>query len=334
MANVDKAEKKIALLHRYPADQIKKTNAAFPHLREKGIDVLTFKKFDRLSKHKKFWKSILWVFYAPCLVFGRGYDVIYCDDSYPFYPIFVKLVSPFSKVVLRIGDFHLMYYYSGWVYHLLHYFEQLGWMMADRIVAISYEMGEKIGSEIGYKKLYLVLDPVDPKDFPIQDGKCLAGVMFHGVLTKNKNLDLMIEAAKRLPNIFFMIVGDGPDLKRLKNIASSNIHFPGWVTIKELNQLMRVCSVGVALRSDNPGNEYVVTSPFLQYGIMGKPCLVTRRRVFRNYEWQFSGVDEMVEKIKILLQKPEEGERLRKYVLENHDAQKIAEQIWKILLSV
>src|SRR3989304_2626933 len=100
-----KIEKKIALLHRYPADRIKETNAAFPYLAEKGIDVLTFKSFNRTSKWRKFFKSLAWVFYAPLLVWGKGYDVIYCDDSYPFYPALVKLVSPHSKVVLRIGDF-------------------------------------------------------------------------------------------------------------------------------------------------------------------------------------------------------------------------------------
>ena len=159
------AKKKIALLHRYPADQIKSTNAAFPYLvydysipcdfspfavnswPKKRMDILTFKKFDRLSKHKKFWKSLLWIFYAPCLVFGKGYDVIYCDDSYPFYPIFVKLASPWSKVVLRIGDFHLMYYYSGWAYKFLHFFEKIGWKMADRIIAISMPMAVKINWE-------------------------------------------------------------------------------------------------------------------------------------------------------------------------------------------
>src|SRR3990167_9192998 len=102
-------EKKIALLHRYPAERIKETNAAFPYLRDKGIDVLTFKTFDRTGHWKKFFKSLAWIFYAPFLVMGKRYDVIYCDDSYPFYPLLVKLMSPWSRVVTRLGGFHLMY---------------------------------------------------------------------------------------------------------------------------------------------------------------------------------------------------------------------------------
>lgn len=150
---------KIALLHRYPPEQIIETNASFGYLQAKGVDVLTFKRFDRLSKWKKFFKSLAWIFYAPLLVFGKDYDVIYCDDSYPFYPFFVKLASPFSKVILRIGDFHLMYYYSGIVYAFLHFFEKIAWRSADKIIAISEVMAEKIRSEVK-TPVVVVLDPV------------------------------------------------------------------------------------------------------------------------------------------------------------------------------
>ena len=155
--------------------------------------------------------------------------------------------------------------------------------------------------------------------------------MFNGLLTKNKGIDILLEAARRLPKVNFIVVGEGPDRKRLESLSPNNVFFKGWVPFKNIYRYIATCAVGVALRSDNPGNEYVVTSPFLQYGAMGKPCLVTRRKVFGEYEWQFSGADEMVKKIKILLQRPEEGEKLRKYILENHEAKKIACQIMDIL---
>lgn len=156
-------------------------------------------------------------------------------------------------------------------------------------------------------------------------------VMFHGVLTKNKNVDIMLNAARFLPHVTFRIIGDGPDRERLEKLAPKNVHFWGWSPFEDMPDLIKTCTIGVALRSDNPGNQYVVTSPFLQYGVMGKPCLVTRRRVFGNYEWQFSSVMEMVKKIKILLERPLEGAKLREYVIKNHNAEKIAKEIWAIL---
>ena len=336
---------RIALLHRYPAEQIKETNAAFPYLQAMGIDVLTFKKFDRLTTWKKAVKDILWMFYAPILVWGKKYDVIYCDDSIPFYPALVKLASPKSKVIIRLGDLHLMYYFSGWAYDFLHFFEVLAWHCADRIICISKVMSEKVHDDIYYLGKYVgnswddpiihtVLDPVDPKDFPLSQGDRTIPntVMFHGTLTKNKNVDILIDAAYRLPNVNFVIIGDGPDRERLEDYAPYNVFFKGWVPFKSMVRHIETCAMGVALRSDNPGNEFVVTSPFVQYGICGKPCLVTRREVFEDYKWQFSGVDEMVEKIEDILTSKHDPDAIRNYFIKNHGAEKIAEEIWQILV--
>lgn len=327
-------QKKIALLHRFPAGQIKETNAAFPYLEKMGIDVLTFKSFNRLSPWKKFLKSILWVFYSPMLVAGKGYDVIYCDDSFPFYPALVKLASPRSRVIIRLGDLHLMYYTSGLVYKFFHFFERIGWLLADDIISISDQMAAYLMKET-LRVPHVALDPVDPKDFPIGDNRNNGTVMFHGLLTKNKNVDILLDAARLMPDLDFVIIGDGPDYKRLKDLAPRNVFFLGWVPFKSVHNYIANCTIGVALRSNNPANEYVVTSPFLQYGIMGKPCLVTRRKVFQDYPWQFSAVQELVGKIRYLITFPEEkeGEKLRECILKNHDAEKIGAQIWSVLQS-
>jgi len=325
--------KKIALLHRFPKETIKETNAAFPYLQSKGIHVITFKKFNRLNSIQKLFKSVLWIFYAPLLVIGKGFDVIYCDDSFPFYPALVKIASPKSKVVIRLGDLHLMYYVSGFAFKFLHFFERMVWKMADEIVAISEPMAKYIYQETR-KYPAVILDPVEPKDFPSNGGAAGNIVMFHGLITRNKNIDILLEAATKLPLFDFLIVGDGPDKDRLLKKKPRNVHFVGWIPFKHIPAYIATCSVGVALRSSNPANEYVVTSPFLQYGVMGKPCLVTRREVFGDYPWQFSNVDELVDKIRILLKRPQhEGKKLQEFILKNHSAKKIAEEIWSLLSS-
>ena len=327
---------RIGIMHRYPLKQIKETNASINFLidriKKEGhtVDVLTFKKFDRVNSYLKFWKGLFWIFYAPILLIGKKYDVLYLDDSMPFYGAFVKLVSPKSKVVLRIGDFHLMYYYSGWAYKFLHFFEKIGWLLADEIVAISEAMAEKICEEVKPHKVSVVLDPVDPNDFPMA-GAGDGSVMFHGTITRNKNLDLLIEAAYLLPKVDFVIIGDGPDLKRLKKFAPDNVFFDGWIPFKDVWKKISKCSIGVALRSDNPGNEYVVTSPFIQYGIIGKPCLVTKRKVFGNYHWQFSTARQMADKIEDLLTAEIDSKGLRELFIRRHGAEKIAEEIWALL---
>lgn len=324
------AKKKIAILHRYPREQIRETNAAFPYL-SRDEEVLTYATFDRIHNWKKILKSFAWIFYAPLLVIGKGYKVIYCDDSFPFYPALVKLASPRSKVIVRMGDFHLMYYFTGPLYWFLHFFEWIEWNMVDGIIAISEAMADQIRRETK-TKVMIALDPVDPDNFPISHEEDHGTVMFHGLLTKNKNVDILLEAAKKLPKVLFMIVGDGPDRERLEKIAPHNVRFTGWVPFHKIVKILNTCSVGVALRSDNPGNEYVVTSPFLQYSILAKPCLVTKRKVYGDYPWQFTTSDDLVHGINALMEKKGEGKKMREYVLKYHNAKDIGNQIWDLLL--
>jgi glycosyltransferase involved in cell wall biosynthesis len=196
-------------------------------------------------------------------------------------------------------------------------------------------MANKIREEVN-TKVEVILDPVNPDDFPCSRNEHRGKrVMFHGLITKNKGVDLLLEAAQRLPNIDFWIIGGGPDLDRLKKIASSNVRFIGWRSFYLMPFYLQTCDIGVAMRSNNPGNDFVVTSPFLQYSVMGKPCLVSRRKVFEDmkYLWQFSNVEELVDKINILLEKKEEGRYWQEYVLNNHNAKDIACQIMQALLS-
>lgn len=324
-------KKKVALLHRFPSHRIRETNAAFPYMVMRQIDVLTFKTFDRTKNWKKFLKSLWWIFYAPTLVWRKGYDVIYCDDSFPFYPALVKWASPKSRVVLRLGDLHLMYYTSGWVYKILHYFERKVWKMADDIICISKAMQEYLfDEEVGS---WVVNDPVRLTNYPRETHMHQGTVMFHGLLTKNKNVDILIEAACQMPDVTFVILGDGPDYKRLKALAPGNVRFFGWVDFNEVNRHIKNCAVGVALRGGNPGNEFVVTSPFLQYGAMGKPCLVTRRKVFGSYRWQFTCMEELETQLRYLIEHSiEEGFKLNRFIRDNHSAEKMEGEIWDILM--
>jgi glycosyltransferase involved in cell wall biosynthesis len=332
---------KICILHRYPPNQIKATNAAFPYLAFRpNVEIKTFRTFNRLNDKQKLLKSILWIFYAPFLVIGRGYDVIYCDDSFPFYPMFVKLASPHSRIILRLGDLHLMYYCSGILYKVLHFIEKISWRLAYKIFAISPTMAEYIYKEI-HRPVETIFDPIDSQDFIPRQPRInneKTTVMFHGLLIRNKNVDILLEAAKQLPDVNFIIIGDGPDYQRLKSLAPKNVAMNGWLPFNLISIAIDKCDIGVALRTTNPGNEFVVTSPFLQYSIMAKPCIVSHRQVFDDigYIWQYKTVGDLVRFIQILSDKQlahDEGQTMRKYILAKHDAKKIGDEIWSRLLS-
>ena len=338
MVRLQKDNLRIALLHRFPIDQIKETNAAFPFLAHQ-VDTLTFKAFNRSNKWKKLLKSLWWVLYAWTKVIGKGYDVIYCDDSFPFYPILVRLACPKAKLVLRLGDFHLMYYCSGFLYRILHAIEKIGWRMADLILPISQTMQDLLHEE-DFDKTVLVLDPVDIDRFPVREKREITrplAVVFHGTIEPSKGLDVIVEAARLMPEARFTICGAGSDLQRLNENAPPNIEFTGWIPHNEIMDFVSsVADVGIAIRSNNRGNQYVVTSAWLQYLAMGIPCVASDRLLLRemNYPYLFKTSRDLV----LLLNEISNGSRYCmddwvRYVRTHHDAKRIAWQIMSLLLS-
>lgn len=325
---------KLVILHRHPRSEIKQTNAAFPFL-EKLIDfdLVCFPKFKRTGKYKWLLSS-LWLVYSPLALIGRGHKVVYCDDSLPIYPLLIKLLFPWKKVIIRLGDFHSMYHLDGWKFKLVHWLEILTWKVVDDIFAISETMAAYVSEKSG-RIIEVILDPVDINHFipmpPII--KDMPVIMFHGTLTENKGLDRLLLAACELKDYRFVIVGDGPDKERLEFIAPNNVAFPGWVKHEDMPKMISHCDVGVAMREDTLGNEFVVTSPYVQYSSCDKPCVVSRREVFNDYPLQFTNEDELVKCIELALRYPNMTLSYRDDVVKNHDAKVIGEQIWFQLLS-
>lgn len=64
-------------------------------------------------------------------------------------------------------------------------------------------------------------------------------VLYFGRLEKIKGVGTLIEAAKTLGHIRFIIVGRGEDEEEFLKAASSNVEFKGFQTGKELNTLIR-----------------------------------------------------------------------------------------------
>ena len=342
---------KIAILHRYPEQDIKATNASFPYfvdeLRQKGhtVDVKTFKSFNRFRF--KLIKSLFWVVYSPFLVIGRNYAVIYCDDSFPFYAWFVKLASPKSKVIKRMGDLHLMYYCSGWIYKFFHWFERWEWRWVDTLIPIMPLMQDYIGLDLrGVRpyQLYTVYDPIDvdffkpevPEPMPLYD------VMFHGFLNENKGLGMLLEAAKRLPNVKFCIIGGGPSMEKLVLKATPNIDFKGALPFEDMPYWLNRTKIGLCLRAPNPGNDYVITQALLQYAAVGKPLITSYRKCLGD-EPMVKTVDDLVEHIYALLypcawvgegpeKRRERQGRMNRWLMENqNDARLIAKQLVEVV---
>lgn len=52
-------------------------------------------------------------------------------------------------------------------------------------------------------------------------------ITFIGLMNPRKGADVLIEVAKKLPEVNFLMIGDGPKLKEYKLVAPKNVHFLG-----------------------------------------------------------------------------------------------------------
>ncbi|MHA7815081.1 MAG: glycosyltransferase [Pseudohaliea sp.] len=100
----------------------------------------------------------------------------------------------------------------------------------------------------------------------------LARVCFAGRLAPEKNVDLVIEAAKTLPAVEFVIGGEGPLRETLEKQAAGlgNVHFTGWLDRSALIDLIDSSSLLLL-----PSRFETFGSIALEAMVRGRPALVS-----------------------------------------------------------
>lgn len=106
----------------------------------------------------------------------------------------------------------------------------------DKIIFLS-DFARDAGLNLGIpKKITEVIKPgIEYKKYKMRKKEPF--VLFVGRLAIQKGLDYLIEVAKELPKVKFVIVGGGEQEKRLKSIAPNNMKFLGFVSEDELIDL-------------------------------------------------------------------------------------------------
>ena len=244
---------------------------------------------------------------------------IICTQDYKsdFFGLLARLVLKIPIVAVfhgRTSESARMHLYESIDDHLLRYF--------DRVIAVSHESGKKL-ARIGVKPLRMRVIPngIDAdlstdevfsdirREFSLDDSDPL--VIFAGRLSKEKGLDVLMEAAARVVESFpsgrFMILGDGREAPFLKARArelglEKNVIFPGFRRdIQAFYSQMDVC----VLPSFTEGMPLVILEAFVHK----KPVVASN----------VGGVPELVE------------QGVSGYLVEPGDARALAERILDLL---
>ncbi|MFO7820809.1 MAG: glycosyltransferase [Lentisphaeria bacterium] len=118
------------------------------------------------------------------------------------------------------------------------------WMFKRaRVVLTNSRPMETAAWELGSKDVRLVGTPVEPRMLaPVKapPDKQFGPVLFVGRLAGEKNLDVFLEAAERLPQTKFIIAGDGPLADEITAAAENlkNLDYVGWVNREDLVKVL------------------------------------------------------------------------------------------------
>jgi len=107
----------------------------------------------------------------------------------------------------------------------------------DRYIANSKHMQRRIRKVYG-RESQVIYPPVDTERFAVWTNKEDYYIVVSR-LVPFKRIDLVVEAFQRMPTRRLMVVGDGPELSRLKSRASSNVEFVGFRPAGEVHDRVK-----------------------------------------------------------------------------------------------
>ncbi len=197
------------------------------------------------------------------------------------YDIVISASHSFAKgIITRPKTIHICYCYSPTRYlwdksrgkFLLHYFRLWDRQAAERVdkfIAISKTVQQRIKKY--YKKDSVVIYP--PVEIKSPKSKIKSQNEYYLIvsqLRKYKRINIAVEAFNKL-GLKLVIIGDGPERKRLQRMAKKNIKILGWQPDEIVDGYFRNCTAFIFPGEDDFGIAPVEAMAY------GKPVLAYKK---------------------------------------------------------
>ena len=136
--------------------------------------------------------------------------------------------------------------------HKLRIWDYLAAQRVDYFIANSKNVANRI------KKTYrrdseAIYPPVDTCNFEVSNKEKQEYYFTASRLVPYKKVDIIVEAFNNMPNKQLIVIGDGPELKRLRKIAKGNITLKGHPDLNELTNYMQTAKAFVFAAKEDFG---------------------------------------------------------------------------------
>ncbi len=152
-------------------------------------------------------------------------------------------------------------------------------------------------------------------------------IVFSGVMYHHRGLEVLLDAAtrivKEIPKTKLVLLGDGPEMKKLKETVKqknldSNVEFKGWIDRKDIPEHLSNASIGIGPLKKTAVTENALPIKVLEYMASSLPIIAKTgtlpEDVLKDNEngWFVENSSELYEKIIKLEQNPELVEKMGK----------------------
>ena len=171
-----------------------------------------------------------------------------------------------------LWDRHTEYQHSSWpaklAQHLLRIWDRQASERVDEFVAISEHVRDRIQKY--YRRDSKIIYPPISLDGIKTDTTNGEYYLIVSRLHPYKNIDITIDAFNKL-GYELIVVGEGPDMPRLKKMAGKNIKLGGYKTDEEVAEYYRNCKAFIMPQEEDFGLTPLETMSF------GKPVLALKK---------------------------------------------------------
>jgi glycosyltransferase involved in cell wall biosynthesis len=255
-----------------------------------------------LGKLLLFFFASLWLLAKQS--FRKKYDVIHVH-SVPDFEVFATIVPRImgARIILDIHDIVPEFYASkfgvnenSFVFRSLALIEKLSIRYSDHVIISNDIWKERlIQRSVRPEKCTAIINYPDPAIFSrrtkLQRDRAFT-LCYPGTLNHHQGLDIAVLAVAKLrdslPNLRFLIIGDGPDRDKLraiieKNGLSDSIRMRGSIPIEEVADTIATVDLGVVPKRNNSFGNEAFSTKIMEFMAMGIPVLASRTRIDEFY---------------------------------------------------
>ncbi len=260
--------------------------------------------FDRANPRHKVTRTLLWYLAMPFMALRcrlMGVRLIFIDETIPLTAPILRMFYG-RNVAITVMDFFMRIYTQKhprlhWLRDLVEWIDLQSWKKLPVIFTkVLYTQEFLAQKGIRRDVMHLYRNPVDHAKFHPVDTQTRAEtrahygytddhvvMTHHGILHPNKGNDWILqrlaEIKDDLPQLRFLLIGDGPEMSNLKARTGElhlqdRVNFTGWLpTEAALNSTLASTDIGLVMRIGQETDHFHMTDTLAHEMACGKPIL-------------------------------------------------------------